>query len=132
MPHDAALRLDEVVIDKELTAAVDVNPLRRIRQIGRERRIRPLHRASTEKDGPLGDIEMFARADILSIRDHALPRILAEELEDGNIRNPLEALLHKRLAYFRVFPVRNFRRKRIESPIRQAVDLEAVNRRNDK
>ena len=75
---------------------------------------------------------MFARADILSVRDHALPRILAEELEDGNIRNPLEALLHKRLAYFRVFPVRDFRRKRIESPIRQTVDLEAVNRRNDK
>ena len=75
---------------------------------------------------------MFARADILAVRDHALPRILAEELEDGNIRNPLEALLHKRLAYFRVFPVRDFRRKRIESPICQAVDLEAVNRRNDK
>ena len=75
---------------------------------------------------------MFARADILSVSDHALPRIPAEELEDGNIRNPLEALLYKRLAYFRVFPIRNFRRKRIEHTIRQTVDLEAFNRRNDK
>ena len=76
--------------------------------------------------------EMLARADIPPERDHALPRFRAEELEDGNVRNPLEPLLHKRLAYFRIFMVRSFRRKRIESPVRQAVDLEAVNRRNDK
>ena len=75
---------------------------------------------------------MFARADIPSQRDHTLPRIRAEELEDGNVRNPLETLLHKRLGYVHVFMVRCFRRKRIESPIRQAVDLEAVNRRNNK
>ena len=75
---------------------------------------------------------MFARADILPVRDHALPWILAEELEDGNVRNTLEALLHKRLAYFRVFMVRGFRGKRIEPAIRQAVDLESFNRRDDK
>ena len=132
MPHDAALRLDEVVVDKELASAVDVNPRRRIRQIGRKWHGRPRHRAGAEKDRPLGDIKMLARADILPVRDHAFPRFRAEELEDGNVRNPLEPLLHKRLAYFRVFPERDFRRKRIEPPIRQAVDLETLNRRNDK
>ena len=75
---------------------------------------------------------MLARADILPVRNHALPWILAEELEDGNVRNPLEPLLHKRLAYFRVFMVRGFWRKRIELPTRQAVDLESFNRCNDK
>ena len=75
---------------------------------------------------------MLARADILPVRDHALPRFRAEKLEDGNIRYPLEPLLHKRLANFRIFSVRDFRRKRIEPPIRQAVDLETLNRRHDK
>ena len=39
MPHDAALRLDDIVVDKKLTAAVDVNPRRRMRQIGRKGRV---------------------------------------------------------------------------------------------